>query len=186
MAKTNSTMLLPLGTPAPYFELPDTVSGKTVSLNELKSDTATVIAFICNHCPFVKHIIHDLVRVAKQYQAKGVAFIAINSNDVVNFPDDSPERMRVTAKELNFSFPYLYDESQEVAKAYTAACTPDFYIFDGKLACVYRGQFDDSRPGSDRPITGKDLSQALDAILAGTPVNAEQKPSLGCNIKWKS
>lgn len=185
MAKTASTML-PLGTPAPEFKLLDTVSGKTADLQSLKSPIATVIAFICNHCPFVKHINTELVRVAKDYQARGIAFIAISSNDIENYPQDGPELMKSTAEELEYPFPYLFDETQAVAKAYQAACTPDFYVFDAALRCVYRGQFDDSRPGSELPVTGKDLREALTAILAGQTINPDQKPSLGCNIKWKA
>ena len=185
MARTPSNMM-PLGTTAPDFTLLNKVTDETVTLNRLKSDTATVIMFICNHCPYVKLVQEQLVKLANDYQAKGISFIAISSNDVVNYPDDSPEKMREVAQQLGYSFPYLYDETQEVAKAYQAACTPDFYLFDGALKCVYRGQLDDARPQSDVPVTGKDIRAALDAILAGEPVNPEQKPSLGCNIKWKA
>lgn len=184
MARTPSNMI-PLGTTAPDFTLPDTISGKDLSLAELKSDKATVIMFICNHCPFVKHVDDQLVTVANDYQAKGVSFVAISSNDVENYPQDSPELMKVEAEKLGYPFPYLYDESQEVARAYDAACTPDFYIFDGKLECVYRGQLDDSRPGNGKPVTGKDLRAALDDILRGKAVSKPQIPSLGCGIKWK-
>jgi peroxiredoxin len=184
MARTPSNML-PLGTPAPDFTLLDTVSGKTVSLNELKSDKATVIMFICNHCPFVKHVDEAIVSLAKDYQAKRVSVIAISSNDVENYPQDSPELMKEEAEKVGYTFPYLYDETQEVAKAYDAACTPDFYVFDKDLKCAYRGQLDDSRPGNDKPVTGKDLRAALDEILEGKEVSAQQIPSLGCNIKWK-
>ncbi|RKZ54238.1 MAG: thioredoxin family protein [Candidatus Parabeggiatoa sp. nov. 3] len=184
MASTPSTMM-PLGTTAPDFSLLNTVTGDTVTLQTLKSDTATVIMFICNHCPYVKHVQGELVKLAKDYQPKGIAFIAINANDVVNYPDDSPDKMKVVAQQLGYSFPYLYDETQEVAKAYQAACTPDFYVFDKDLKCVYRGQLDDARPRNDAPVTGKDIRVALDAILAGEPVNPEQIPSIGCNIKWK-
>ena len=184
MARTPSNML-PLGTPAPDFTLLDTVSGKTVSLNELKSDKATVIMFICNHCPFVKHVDEAIVSLTKDYQAKGVSVIAISSNDVENYPQDSPELMKEEAEKVGYTFPYLYDETQEVAKAYDAACTPDFYVFDKDLKCAYRGQLDDSRPGNDKPVTGKDLRAALDEILEGKEVSAPQIPSLGCNIKWK-
>lgn len=185
MARTPSTML-PLGTVAPAFTLPDVVTGKNLSLQELKSDKATLIMFICNHCPYVKHIQSPLVALAKEYQAQGIAVIAISSNDVVEYPDDSPEKMKEVAERLGYPFPYLYDESQEVAKAYQAACTPDFYIFDKNLRCVYRGQLDDSRPQNGVPVTGKDIRAALDAILLNQPVDDEQKPSLGCNIKWKN
>ncbi|PWL30239.1 thioredoxin family protein [uncultured Roseivirga sp.] len=184
MARTPSNML-PLGTKAPNFTLPDTISGKTVSLDKLKSDKATVIMFICNHCPFVKHVDEAIVSLAKDYQARGVSFIAISSNDVENYPQDSPELMKEEAEKVGYTFPYLYDETQEVAKAYDAACTPDFYVFDKDLKCAYRGQLDDSRPGNDKPVTGKDLRAALDEILEGKEVSAPQIPSLGCNIKWK-
>tara|TARA_Y100000114_G_scaffold157317_1_gene189671 strand:- start:15153 stop:15686 length:534 start_codon:yes stop_codon:yes gene_type:complete len=177
--------MLPLGTPAPDFKLPDTISGKSLSLAELKSDKATVIMFICNHCPFVKHVDEGIVSLAKDYQTKGVSFIAISSNDVENYPQDSPELMKEEAEKVGYTFPYLYDETQEVAKAYDAACTPDFYVFDADLKCAYRGQLDDSRPGNGKPVTGKDLRAALDEILEGKPVSAPQIPSLGCNIKWK-
>jgi len=184
MARTPSVMI-PLGTKAPDFTLTDTVSGKDLSLNELKSDKATVIMFICNHCPFVKHVQEELVRLANDYKPKGVSFIAISSNDVENYPDDSPENMKKVAEEWNYPFPYLYDESQDVAKAYKAACTPDFYIFNGQLELSYRGQLDDSRPDSGIPVTGKDMRAALDQLLAGQPVDTNQRPSLGCDIKWK-
>lgn len=185
MADTPSTML-PLGTVAPQFNLPDTVSGKMVSLTELKSDRATVIMFICNHCPFVKHVQKQLVQLALDYQSKGVSVVAISSNDVTGYPQDGPDQMKAVARLLGYPFPYLYDETQEVARAYQAACTPDFYIFDGMLKCVYRGQLDDSRPSNQIPVTGKDIRQALDDILAGQPISVVQKPSLGCNIKWKN
>lgn len=185
MARTESNML-ELGTKAPSFELPDTVSGNTLSLQELKSDIATVIMFICNHCPFVIHIKDELIKLADEYQAKGINFIAISANDAENFPQDGPEKMTLFAAENAFNFPYLYDESQNTAKAYQAACTPDFYIFDKDIRCIYRGQLDGSRPGNDVPVNGKDIRAALDATLSGQPVNPIQTPSLGCNIKWKS
>ena len=185
MALTPSTMLA-LNTLAPAFTLPDVIKGKSMSLQELKSDVATVIMFICNHCPFVKHIQYELVKVAHEYQAKNISFIAISSNDVKHYPDDAPDKMQELALHLGFPFPYLYDESQAVAKAYQAACTPDFYIFDKDLKCVYRGQFDNSRPGNNIPVTGKDIRNALDNILTGKAVDPNQKPSIGCNIKWKS
>lgn len=184
MASTPSNMI-PLGTTAPHFNLVDSISGGKKSLSELKSDIATVIMFICNHCPYVKHINSELVKVAKMYQAKGISFVAISSNDVVNYPDDSPEKMKETASSEGYTFPYLYDETQEIARVYDAACTPDFYIFDKDLKLVYRGQFDDSRPKTDLPVTGSDLRKALDAMLEGRPVDPNQKPSIGCNIKWK-
>ncbi len=185
MARTPSNMM-PLGTVAPEFTLPDTVSGEAYSLKTLKGEKATVIMFICNHCPFVKHVNAELVRLANDYLPKGIAFVAISSNDVENYPDDSPEKMREVAQAEGYPFPYLYDESQAVAKAYDAACTPDFYVFDAALACVYRGQLDGSRPGNDIPVTGEDLRAALEALLAGKPITDAQKPSLGCNIKWKA
>ena len=184
MSLTPSSMM-PLGTQAPGFTLLDTASGKSLSLSELKSNRATVILFICNHCPFVRHIEQQLMTVARTYQTQGVAFIAISANDAVAYPEDAPHRMTEIAREWDMPFPYLYDETQEVAKAYGAACTPDLYVFDKELRCVYRGQFDSSRPGSSIPVTGKDLSEALEAILTGNAVNPEQKPSIGCNIKWK-
>ena len=184
MSLTPSNMI-PLGTIAPDFTLPDTVSGKLLSLSELKSDKATVILFICNHCPFVKHIQQQLMELARTYQAKGIAFMAISSNDVTAYPEYMPHRMKEIAHEWDMPFPYLYDETQAVAKAYSAACTPDFYVFDADLRCVYRGQFDDSRPGNDVPITGSALTEALDAILSGGTITLEQKSSMGCNIKWK-
>jgi peroxiredoxin len=184
MAETPSNML-PLGTQAPDFSLQDVVSEKILSLQQLKSDKATVIMFICNHCPYVKHVQHELVRVANDYQAKGVRFIAINANDIANYPEDAPDKMRKVAQQLGYPFPYLFDETQEAARAYQAACTPDFYVFDKDLKCVYRGQFDDSRPKNNIPVTGKDLRAVLDCILANKSIDPQQKPSVGCNIKWK-
>jgi thiol-disulfide isomerase/thioredoxin len=184
MALTHSTML-PLGTTAPAFTLPDTLSGKTLSLAELKSPTGTVIMFICNHCPYVIHILPKLLEVTKTYSNKNIQFIAINSNDVENYPDDSPDNMKKLGQQLNFSFPYLFDESQEIAKAYQAACTPDFYLFDNDLKCVYRGRFDESSPGNKLSLTGKDLCNALDSLLVGKTISSEQFSSMGCNIKWK-
>lgn len=184
MARTPSTMVA-LGTTAPDFTLPDTVSGKNISLGELKGDTATVIMFICNHCPFVKHINAELTKLGNDYKNKGIGFVAISSNEVVNHPNDSPELMAQAAKELQYPFPYLYDESQQVAKDYEAACTPDFFIYDKKLRLVYRGQLDDSRPGNEIPVTGKDIRYALDCLINEQPVPEFQRPSIGCNIKWK-
>ncbi|EKD54075.1 MAG: anti-oxidant AhpCTSA family protein [uncultured bacterium] len=184
MALTPSSML-PLGTKAPSFNLLNTITGKNISLEETRSDIATVIMFICNHCPYVKHIQTVLVNIAKKYQAKEISFIAINSNDVEHYPDDSPDNMRKNAETYGYTFPYLFDETQTVAKAYHAACTPDFYVFDHHLACVYRGRFDDSTPSNGIPVTGNDLSKALDAILAEKTIKSDQKPSMGCNIKWK-
>lgn len=184
MALTPSNML-PLGTKAPNFQLQDVLTGELVDLEKLKSPIATVIMFICNHCPYVKHILANLINLSREYQKRGIVFIAINSNDVIKYPDDSPENMRKLAQKTNLPFPYLFDETQNVAKAYQAACTPDFYIFDKDLLCVYRGQFDSSRPGNATPITGKDLSSALEALLTNTAIDPNQKPSIGCNIKWK-
>ncbi|WP_111707599.1 thioredoxin family protein [Lutibacter citreus] len=176
--------MMELGTKAPDFNLLNTITNKPVSLSELKSEIATVIIFICNHCPFVHHINSKLVEVANTYQAKGIQFVAISSNDVVNYPQDGPEHMSQVAKKEGYSFPYLYDVTQEVAKAYMAECTPDFFVFDENLKCVYRGRFDETRPGIGEP-TGKDLSTALDAIIVGGKIDSDQKPSMGCSIKWK-
>ena len=184
MAETPSTML-PLGTVAPVFNLPDTVSDRTLSLDELKSDVGTVIMFICNHCPFVKHVNQELVALARDYQPKGVSFIAISSNDVDNYPQDGPQQMKQTAAQEGYTFPYLYDESQQVARDYDAACTPDFYLFDPDLKLVYRGQLDGSRPGNGIPVSGADLRNALDALIGGEEITGNQYPSIGCNIKWK-
>jgi len=174
MAMTPSNMLL-LGTKAPDFSLPDTISDTILSLNELKGDLGTVIMFICNHCPFVIHVNSELSGIANAYAEKGIGFIAISSNDAANYPQDSPEKMKVHAKNENYPFPYLYDETQEVAKAYDAACTPDFYVFDDKLELVYRGQLDDSRPGNGQPLTSKDLRQALDCLIVGKENTETQK-----------
>ncbi len=177
--------MFPLGKQAPSFSLTNVIDGNVVRLEDVKSDVATVIMFICNHCPFVKHVQHELVRLANDYMPKGVSFVAINSNDAEQYPEDSPENMKKVAEELGYPFPYLYDETQEVAKAYDAACTPDFYIFDRDLKCVYRGQLDDSRPNNGIPVTGESIRAALDALLEGRPVPEKQKPSIGCSIKWK-
>lgn len=185
MARTPSNML-PLGTKAPNFTLTDTVSNTPMSLTDCKGENGTVIMFICNHCPFVKHVDEGMIALANDYQSKGIAFVAISSNDVENYPDDSPELMKKTAEELGYPFPYLYDETQEVAKAYDAACTPDFYIFDEELKLAYRGQLDGSRPQNGIPVTGEDMRAALDAMLNGETITELQKPSLGCNIKWKN
>jgi peroxiredoxin len=184
MARTPSTMVA-LGTKAPDFYLPDTVSGKQISLHDIKGNVATVIMFICNHCPFVKHVNAELVKLGNDYKNKGIRFVAISSNDVVNHPDDSPGLMTQLAKQLKYPFPYLYDESQEVAKAYDAACTPDFFIYDKDLYLVYRGQLDDSRPGNEIPVTGKDIRHALNCLINNESVPEFQRPSIGCNIKWK-
>lgn len=184
MALTESNML-PLGTHAPDFMLPDTVSDKMLSLSDLISDRATVVMFLCNHCPYVIHVNSEIVNISTEYQTKGVSFVAISSNDVEHYPQDSPDKMKEHAQEVGYNFPYLYDESQEVARAYDAACTPDFYVFDGAGKLVYRGRLDDSRPKTDTPLTGRDLRAALDAVLAGEEVTEKQYPSAGCNIKWK-
>jgi peroxiredoxin len=176
--------MLPLGTKAPDFRLKDP-DGNTVSRDDYRDSRALLVVFMCNHCPFVKHIIKDFAALAREYGEKGVGIVAINSNDIEAYPDDSPENMAKLAKSLSFSFPYLYDEDQTVARAYRAACTPDFFLFDGDRKLVYRGQMDDSRPKKDIPITGKDLRAAMDAVLEDRKVPAEQKHSIGCNIKWK-
>ena len=185
MARTPSNMLA-LGTKAPEFELYDTVTDKTFDLEALKGPKGILIMFICNHCPFVKHVNPEIAKLGEEYQAKGFGIVAISSNDVENYPDDSPELMKETAQSEAYTFPYLYDEDQSVAKAYDAACTPDFFLFDEDLELAYRGQLDDSRPGNEKPVTGKDLRDAMDAILAGEKVSEDQKPSIGCNIKWKT
>jgi peroxiredoxin len=184
MSLTPSTML-PLGTVAPDFHLPDT-NGKTVSYGDFKNAPALVVVFMCNHCPYVKLIREGLAKFGRDYQAKDAAIVGINANDVANYPADSPAKMKEEAAAAGYTFPYLYDESQSVAKAYRAACTPDIFLFDAQKKLVYRGQFDDARPGNGVPVTGKDLRAALDAVLAGKPVLAKQTPSIGCNIKWKS
>lgn len=184
MARTPSVMA-ELGTKAPDFNLTDTVSGNQISLTALKGEVATVVMFICNHCPFVKHVNAELVLLANDYKNKGIGFAAISSNDVVNYPGDAPHLMKQVAQQLKYPFPYLYDESQEIAKAFSAACTPDFFIYDKNLKLVYRGQLDDSRPGNDIPVTGKDIRRALDCLINDKPVPAEQRPGIGCNIKWK-
>jgi len=185
MSLTPSTML-PLGTSAPAFSLPDTTTGKTVSIADFQNAPALLVMFICNHCPYVKHVRAGIAQLAKDYQARKVAVVAISSNDVKTHPDDSPAKMAIEAKEAGYTFPYLYDESQAVARAYQAACTPDLFLFDREKRLVYRGQLDDSRPGNGIPVTCKDLRAALDAVLAGKPVSKEQKASIGCNIKWKA
>ncbi len=183
MARTPSTML-ELGTRAPGFSLPD-VSGRTVSLDDFPDAPALVVMFICNHCPFVIHVRDELARFGRDYGPRGVAIVAISANDVEKHPDDAPAKMREEAERVGYPFPYLFDESQAVAKAYRAACTPDLYVFDGDRKLVYRGQLDASRPGNDEPVTGADLRAAVDAVLAGDRPAPEQIPSIGCNIKWK-
>jgi len=177
--------MLSLGTQAPDFSLPDT-DGNLVSLSDFRDAPALLVIFMCNHCPFVKHVAKGLAQLAQEYQTKGVAVVGINSNDVQSFPEDSLANMKKEAARHGYTFPYLYDETQKVAKAYRAACTPDFFLFDRQRRLVYRGQMDDSRPGSGIPVTGNDLRAALDALLAGQPVPEVQKPSIGCNIKWKA
>lgn len=184
MARIESRML-PLSTPAPDFHLPDTVSGKTFGFDDIAGQRATLVMFICNHCPFVRHVLDELVRLGNDYESGQVGMVAISSNDVTGYPQDRPERMAELARAKEFPFPYLFDESQDAARAFDAACTPEFYIFDGERRLVYRGQLDDSRPGNDLPVNGRDVRAALDALLAGLPITEDQKPSIGCNIKWK-
>lgn len=185
MARTESTMLS-LGTTAPDFGLPDTVSGETLNFRSVSGSRGTLVVFICNHCPYVIHINSGLVALAKEIISNGIGVVAISSNDALQFPADGPEKMRLVAMREGYPFPYLYDESQEVARSYQAACTPDFYLFDASHRLVYRGQFDSSRPGNGIPVTGSSLRQAVEALLQGRKVPEEQYPSLGCNIKWKS
>ena len=179
------TIPIPLGFKAPDFTLPNTVSGKMLNFSQLKGKHGTVVFFICNHCPYVIHVIDEIVKIAHEYIPKGIHFIAISSNDVDNYPQDSPEKMKAHALKWGFTFPYLYDETQDVAKAYHAACTPDYNVFDKDDVCLYRGQLDEARPGNDKPVDGKDLRLALDCILAHKPISIKQIPSTGCNIKWK-
>ena len=182
MVKTASTMLQ-LGTKAPEFSLPN-IDGSIVSLADFTYRKGLLVVFMCNHCPFIKHLRKELAEFGNEFLEKGLGVVGISSNDVANYPDDSPEKMVEEAADAGYRFPYLYDESQAVAKAYKAACTPDFFLFDGDMTLVYRGQFDDSRPGNDVPVTGADLRAACDQVLAGEPLPAEQQPSVGCNIKW--
>lgn len=184
MVMTSSTML-PLGTKAPDFNLPDVVSGKKISLSTFLGKKGLLVMFICRHCPFVQHVKHELARIGKDYAGKEMGIVAISANDAANFPDDAPQKLKEMSAELGFTFPFCYDESQQTAKAYTAACTPDFFLFDGSRKLVYRGQLDDSRPSLTKPLTGRDLRAAMDAVLAGKPVSPTQTPSIGCNIKWK-
>ena len=184
MSKTSSTMSS-LGTPVPDFSLPDVTSGKTITLNDFKDKKALLVMFICHHCPYVQHVKGELAQIGKDYQDKSIGIIAISANDIEAHPDDSPEDLKAMTKEEGFTFAFAYDETQAVAKAYKAACTPDFFLFDQERKLVYRGQLDDSRPGNYLPITGKDLRGAIDALLTDKPINPVQKPSLGCNIKWK-
>lgn len=184
MART-PTIQIPLGFKAPEFDLPDTISGQNYTYSALRGEKATVVMFICNHCPFVVHVIEELVRLGDDYKNKGIGFVVISSNDVINYPQDAPEKMKELAVEMKFPYPYLYDMSQDVAKAYDAACTPDFNVFDANDVCVYRGQLDDSRPGNNEPVNGKDMRRVFDYLIQGKPIDFDQKPSLGCNIKWK-
>jgi len=185
MARTESTML-ELGTPAPDFSLPEPATGNTFSLSNFTGNEALLVIFMCNHCPYVLHIHEQLNELIREYQPKGLAAVAINANDVENYPDDSPEKMASLSKEMDYCFPYLFDEDQSVAKAYKAACTPDFFLFDSEMKLAYRGQFDDSRPRNDYAVTGADMRAAFEAILAGNEISeASQKPSMGCNVKWK-
>jgi peroxiredoxin len=184
MVKTASTMLA-LGTAAPEFHLPDVVSGETISLATFSGSKALLLMFICQHCPFVKHVQSELAKIGHDYGDRPLGIVAISANDVANYPDDSPQKLKQMAQEFNFNFPVCYDESQSVSKSYTAACTPDFFLFDSLSKLVYRGQLDDSRPSNGVPVTGKDLRQAIDAVLQDRAIDFEQKPSIGCNIKWK-
>ena len=184
MALTPSTMLA-LGTRAPDFRLPDVVSGKTISLATFSGTRALLIMFICKHCPYVVHVREELARLGRDYATKDIGIVAISANDAASYPDDAPEQLAAMAKALKLAFPFCYDERQETAKAYTAACTPDFFLFDAMRTLVYRGQLDDSRPGNGKPVNGRDLRAAIDAVLAGKPVSQDQQPSVGCNIKWK-
>lgn len=185
MALTESTMK-ELGSPLPPFALPDVVTGRMVSPDDFADRKALLVMFICRHCPYVKHVEQELARLGRDYADKPVGIIAISSNDAVNYPEDAPESLKEQALQLGFRFPYCYDESQEVARAFQAACTPDFFLYDAERKLVYRGQLDDSRPGNGRPVTGRDLRAAIDAVLEGRPVSTDQRPSAGCNIKWKS
>lgn len=184
MVATPSVMLA-LGTPAPEFQLPDVVSGKKVSLETFRKEKGLLVMFVSRHCPYVQHIRGELGRLGKNYAGRGIGMVAICANDVVHYPDDAPEKLKEMAGELDLTFPLCYDESQKTAQAYFAACTPDFFLFDRQRKLVYRGQLDDSRPGNGKPVTGRDLREAIDAVLAGSPVNPAQKASIGCNIKWK-
>ncbi len=174
-----------LGTVAPDFRLPDVVTGRIVSKSQVQGPKGMLVMFICRHCPFVKHVQGELARIGRDYEGRGVGIVAISANDVTSHPEDSPTKLAYQARELNFNFPYLFDESQDVARAYDAQCTPDFFLFDGEGKLVYRGQLDDSRPGNDIPVTGKDLRAALDALIAGQPISTDQRASIGCNIKWR-
>jgi peroxiredoxin len=180
-----ASVMLPLGTPAPPFSLRDVVSGNLYSLNSFAGKTALLVMFICRHCPYVVHVEHGIAKIGRDYADTGLGIIGISSNDPVQYPDDAPTRLKEMAERLGFTFPFCFDEVQDVAKAYRAACTPDFYLFDRDRQLLYRGQLDDSRPGSNKPVTGRDLRAAIDAALAGKPVDRNQKASVGCSIKWK-
>ncbi|KGF71835.1 alkyl hydroperoxide reductase [Neosynechococcus sphagnicola sy1] len=184
MARTAS-MMLELGTPAPDFQLPDVVSGQTISLTTFAGKQALLVMFICEHCPFVKHVEQELARIGQDYQHQPLGIVAISSNSIETHPQDSPEYLKAMAERLGFTFPYCFDEDQSTAKAYSAACTPDYFLFDSKFQLVYRGQLDDSRPGNNLPVDGRDLRTAIDAVLAHQPLPLEQRPSIGCNIKWR-
>lgn len=184
MARTESAMLA-LGTSAPDFALTDVVTGKLITTQAVNAPKGLLVMFICRHCPFVKHLEKALAQLGRDYADTGIGLVAISSNDAANYPDDAPESLAQQARDLGFTFPYLYDETQDVARAYDATCTPDFFLFDDGLKLVYRGQFDDSRPGNGIPVTGSDLRAAMDALLGGKPISPEQRPSIGCNIKWK-
>jgi peroxiredoxin len=185
MVETPSTMV-DLGTAAPDFELPDVVSGQTISLGTFAGKKGMLCMFLSRHCPFVQHIQEELARIGRDYTEKGLGIVAVSANDVANYPEDAPDKLKEMAQRLGFTFPFCYDESQKVSQAYSAACTPDFFLFDEKRHLAYRGQLDDSRPGNDKPVDGHDLRAAIDAVLTGNPVAAAQKPSVGCNIKWKA
>ncbi len=185
MAATESAMIA-LGTSAPAFSLKDVREGKTHTVDSLTGPKGLLVMFICTHCPFVKHVEQELAKIGRDYQESGIGMVAVSSNDADNYPDDSPEGLAAQAKRVGFVFPYLYDQTQEVAHAYDAACTPDLFLFDGQKKLIYRGQLDSSRPGNNVPVTGSDLRAAMDALVAGRPVSPDQKPSVGCNIKWKS
>jgi len=185
MARTESSML-PLGTPAPDFTLPNVVTNQKLTARNAAGPKGLLVMFICRHCPFVKHVQQALAQLGRDYDGKGVGIVAISSNDAADYAEDAPESLAEQARQAGFNFPYLYDETQQAARAYSATCTPDFFLFDSGLHLVYRGQFDASRPGNDVPVTGSDLRAALDAVIAGQPVNPDQRPSIGCNIKWKN
>ena len=180
------SMMLPLGTNAPSFELPDVVSGQMYNLESFAGKSALLVMFLCRHCPYVRHIEDEIAKLGRDYAKSRLGIVAISSNDPGHYPDDAPQRLKEMAQRLDFQFPFCFDETQDVAKAYRAACTPDFYLFDGRRQLVYRGQLDDSRPGTDRPVTGRDLRDAIDAALAGKPVSSRQRASVGCSIKWKT